>query len=88
MAWDPFTLPEIVGRELGERPCLHVRPGRLTMLECRFNKTTHHPKSGLVSAVDLITLGVGGIVCDIVDEGVSQVVFTRLNLAQGNCHRD
>jgi len=21
-------------------------PGRLTMLECRFNKTTHHPKSG------------------------------------------
>ena len=24
--------------------CLHVRPGRLTMLECRFNKTTHYPK--------------------------------------------
>ena len=22
--------------------CLHIRPGRLTMLECRFNKTTHH----------------------------------------------
>ena len=36
----------------------------------------------------LITLGVGGIVCDIADEGVSQVVLTRLNLAQGNCHRD
>ena len=34
-----------VGRVLGERACLHVRPGRLTMLECRFNKTTHNPKS-------------------------------------------
>ena len=31
----------------------------------------------------LITLGVGGIVCDLADGGVSQVVLTRLNLAQG-----
>ena len=36
----------------------------------------------------LITLGVGGIICDLADAGVSQVVLTRLNLAQGNCHRD
>ena len=42
MARDPFTSSEIAGRELGERTCLHVRPGRITMLECRFNKTTHH----------------------------------------------
>ena len=42
MACDPFTSSEIAGRELGERTCLHVRPGRITMLECRFNKTTHH----------------------------------------------
>jgi len=26
------------------RTCLHVRPGSLTILECRFNKTTHHPQ--------------------------------------------
>ena len=25
---------------------MHVRPGRLAMLECRFNKTTHPPKVG------------------------------------------
>ena len=31
----------------------------------------------------LITLGVGGIVCDLADGGVSQVVLTRVNLAQG-----
>ena len=42
MACDPLTSSEIAGRELGERTCLHVGPGRLTMLECRFNKTTHH----------------------------------------------
>jgi hypothetical protein len=24
------------------KPTLHVRPGRLTILECRFNKTTQH----------------------------------------------
>ena len=30
-------------------------PGRLTMLECRFNKTTHHPKSRLWHAVALWT---------------------------------
>ena len=44
MACDPFTSSEIAGRELGERTCLHVRPWRLTMLECHFNKTTHHPR--------------------------------------------
>jgi hypothetical protein len=33
-----------VGRESGARTCLHVRPGRLTLLECRFNKITHCPK--------------------------------------------
>jgi hypothetical protein len=40
-AW-PSTPSEIVGWEMGARTCLHVRPGRLTILECRFNKTTHH----------------------------------------------
>ena len=30
---------------------------------------------------------VGGIVCDIADGGVSQVVSTRLNLAQGKCQQ-
>jgi len=28
---------------MGARTCLHVCPGRLTILGCRFNKTTHHP---------------------------------------------
>jgi hypothetical protein len=45
MACEPDTSSEIVGWEAGERTCLHVRPGRVTMLECRFNKTTHHRKS-------------------------------------------
>jgi hypothetical protein len=47
MACDPDTSSEIAERESGERTCLHVRPGRLTMLEYRFNKTRHHPKSPL-----------------------------------------
>jgi hypothetical protein len=42
MACDPDASSEIVGRESGARTCLHVCPWRLTMLECRFNKTTHH----------------------------------------------
>jgi hypothetical protein len=29
---------------MGARTCSHVRPGRQTILECRFNKTTHHLK--------------------------------------------
>jgi len=35
-----------VGWEMGARTCLHVRPGRLTILECRFNKqrATHNQK--------------------------------------------
>ena len=44
MACEPDTSSEIVGQEAGARTCLHVRPERLTMLDCRFNKTTHHPK--------------------------------------------
>ena len=44
MACELDTSSEIVGWEAGARTCLHVRPGRLTMLECRFNKTRHHPK--------------------------------------------
>jgi hypothetical protein len=40
-AW-PSTPSEIVGWEMGARTCLHVRPGRLIILECSFNKTTHH----------------------------------------------
>jgi hypothetical protein len=40
------TSSEIVGWESGARTCLHVRPGLLTMLECSFNKTTHHPTPG------------------------------------------
>ena len=36
---------KIVGWEMGARTCLHVRPGSLTILECRFNKTTHHQQS-------------------------------------------
>jgi len=44
MACGPDTSSEIVGWEAGARTGLHVRAGRLTMLECRFNKTTHHPK--------------------------------------------
>ena len=44
MACDPFTSSEIAGRGLGEHTCLHVRPWPLAMLECRFNKMTHHPK--------------------------------------------
>ena len=43
-AW-PSTPSEIVGWEMGARTCLHVRPGSLTILECRFNKTTHHQQS-------------------------------------------
>jgi len=43
-AW-PSTPSEIVGWEMGARTCLHVRPGRLTILECRFNKTRHHLQS-------------------------------------------
>jgi len=43
-AW-PSTPSETVGWEMGARTCLHIRPGRLTILECRFNKTTHHLKS-------------------------------------------
>ena len=38
MARGPDTSPEIMGREVGARTCLHVRSGRLTILECRFNK--------------------------------------------------
>ena len=45
MACGPDTFSKIVGREVGARTCWHVRPGRLAMLECRFNKTTHHPNS-------------------------------------------
>ena len=42
-ATDSDVLAVLVGRR-----CLHVRPGPPTMLECRFNKTTHHhPKEGL-----------------------------------------
>ena len=41
------TSPEIVGWEKGARTRLHVRPGRLTILECRFNKTRHHPQARL-----------------------------------------
>ena len=58
MACDPFTSSEIAGRELGKRTCLHLRPRRLTMLERRFNKTTHHPLYGEarvgISAVHLV----------------------------------
>ena len=36
---------EIVEWEMGARTYLRVRPGRLTIFECRFNKTTHHPQS-------------------------------------------
>ena len=43
MTRGPGTYPGIVGWEKGAPTCLHVRPGSLTILECRFNKTTHHP---------------------------------------------
>jgi hypothetical protein len=33
------------GWEERVRTCLHVRPVRLTILECRLNKTLHNPKS-------------------------------------------
>ena len=42
MTLEPSSPSEIVGWEMGARTCLHVRPGSLTILECRFNKTTHH----------------------------------------------
>ena len=42
MARVPCTSPEIVVQETGARTCLHARPGRLTILECRFNETTHY----------------------------------------------
>jgi hypothetical protein len=46
MACSPDTSPKIVGWKKGARTCLHVCPGRLTpiytVLECHFNKTTHH----------------------------------------------
>ena len=41
MACGPGTSPEIVGWETGARTGLHVRHGRITMLECRVNNTTH-----------------------------------------------
>ena len=37
---------QTVGGSREQSTCWHVRPGRLAMLECYFNKTTHHqPKS-------------------------------------------
>ena len=45
MTLEPSSPSEIVGWEMGARTCLHVRPGSLTILECRFNKTTHHQQS-------------------------------------------
>ena len=52
-----------------------------TLAEGRKAVACSHPLDP--KSILLITLGVGGIVCDIADEGVSQVVLTRLNLAQG-----
>ena len=49
-AW-PKPPSETVGWEMGARTCLHVRPGRLTILECRFNKTTHHQQSKKLNLV-------------------------------------
>jgi hypothetical protein len=33
---------------------LHVRPGRLAMLQCRFNKTRHQPKRRKEEAVVVV----------------------------------
>ena len=50
----PSTPSETVGWEMGARTCLHVRPGRLTILECRFNKqrTTHNQALGEPDVLD------------------------------------
>jgi hypothetical protein len=57
MARGPGTSPEIVGWEKGARTCLHVRPGRLTILECHFNKTMrYHPKRKVRGGGNLVVV--------------------------------
>jgi len=70
MACGPDTSSEIVGREAGARTCQHVRPGCLAMLECRFNKTTHHPKSWAMEVLVIIAL-----VCVIYEKGMRSYGF-------------
>ena len=36
-------------------------PGRLTMLECRFNKTTHHPKRKAQPKERITSVDPGGV---------------------------
>ena len=49
---DPTLAPSKMMYKMHKRQeittCLHVRPGRLTILECRFNKTTHHHEGSLL----------------------------------------
>ena len=62
-----------------QNPVCGQSDGPQTMPKHRINKTTHHPATIAFSSLNP---GIGGIDCVIAVEGVSQVVFIRLNLAQ------
>ena len=63
---------------------MHVRPGRLTILECHFNKTTHRQQSKKSSLCPTTGLGVLTTMCTEPKTEMSNILSHIKNLEQNN----